>query len=71
MCLGKIERLVDVWDHGAARQGRAECGAVLSLAFTPDAGPGSYVVAQSGIAVEVLSVEDAREAMALREGLGA
>jgi hydrogenase maturation factor len=67
MCLGKIERIVDVWDAGAARQGRAQCGAVLSLAFTPDAEPGSYVVAQSGIAVELLSPEAAEEALSLRE----
>jgi hypothetical protein len=62
---------VDVWDEGAARQGRAECGALLSLAFTPDAQPGSYVVAQSGIAVELLPAKEAREALALREELGA
>jgi hydrogenase maturation factor len=67
MCLGRIERLVEVWDEGAARRGRAECGVELSLAFTPDAGPGSYVVAQSGIAVSQLSEDDAIEALELRE----
>ena len=71
MCLGKIERLVEVWDSGTARQGRAQCGAVLSLAFTPDAELGSYVVAQSGIALEVLTDADAAEALALREEFGA
>ena len=66
MCLGKIERLVDVWDDGASRQGRAECGAVLSLAYTPDAVPGSYVLAHAGVAVQLLDVADAEEALALR-----
>jgi hydrogenase expression/formation protein HypC len=66
MCLGKIERLVDVWDGGASRQGRAECGAVLSLAYTPDAVPGSYVLAHAGVAVQLLDAADAEEALALR-----
>jgi hydrogenase maturation factor len=71
MCLGRIERLVEVWDEGAARRGLAECGAELSLAFTPDAAPGSYVVAQSGVAVELLGPEEAVAALALREELRA
>jgi hydrogenase expression/formation protein HypC len=71
MCLGRIERLAEVWDEGPARRGRAECGAELSLAFTPDAAPGSYVVAQSGIAVALLSEDDAAEALAVREEFGA
>ena len=71
MCLGKIERLVDVWDGGASRQGRAECGTILSLAFTPDAGPGSFVLAHAGVAVKVLAAADAEEALALREAGGA
>lgn len=71
MCLGKIERLVEVWDGGASRQGRAECGAILSLAYTPEAEPGSYVLAHSGVAVELLSVADAEEALALRGAMDA
>jgi hydrogenase expression/formation protein HypC len=71
MCLGKIERLADVWGAGASRQGRAECGAVLSLAFTPAAGPGSFVLAHAGVAVKVLDAADAEEALALREAGGA
>jgi hydrogenase expression/formation protein HypC len=66
MCLGKIERLADVWDDGASRQGRAECGAVLSLAYTPEAQPGSYVLAHAGVAVQLLDAVDAEEALALR-----
>lgn len=66
MCLGKIERLVEVWDAGASRQGRAECGAVLSLAYTPGAEPGSYVLAHAGVAVELLDAASAEDALALR-----
>lgn len=71
MCLGKIERLVDVWDGGASRRGRAECGTILSLAYTPDAGPGSYVLAHAGVAVRLLDAATAEEALALREAGGA
>ncbi|HXV35340.1 MAG TPA: HypC/HybG/HupF family hydrogenase formation chaperone [Gaiellaceae bacterium] len=71
MCLGRIERLADVWDAGSSRQGRAECGAVLSLAFTPEALPGSFVLAHAGVAVKVLDPADAEEALALREAGGA
>jgi hydrogenase maturation factor len=71
MCLGKIERLVEVWDSGASRQGRAECGAILSLAFTPDAAPGAYVLAHSGVAVELLDASDAETALGIREAMDA
>jgi hydrogenase maturation factor len=71
MCLGRIERLAEVWQDGAARVGRSECGVVLSLAFAPEAEVGSYVVAQAGIAVRVLDPEAAEDAAALREAMGA
>ena len=31
MCLGRIERLAEVWDDGGTRVARSECGVVLSL----------------------------------------
>ena len=71
MCLGTIERLVDVCDDQGARMGRAECGAVLSLAFAPDAVAGSHVVAHAGIAVRTLDPEAAADAEALREEMRA
>lgn len=71
MCLGKIERLVEVWDEGAATQGRAECGAILSLAYTPEAATGSYVLAHAGVAVAVLDGADAEDARAIREAMQA
>jgi hydrogenase expression/formation protein HypC len=68
MCLGKIERLVEVWDGGASRQGRAACGAVVSLAYTPDADVGSYVLTHAGVAVQLLDTADAEVALSLRAG---
>jgi hydrogenase maturation factor len=69
MCLGKIERLVEVWGGEHDRQGRAACGTVLSLAYTPGAEPGAYVLAHAGVALEVLPPGTAEEALALREAM--
>ena len=71
MCLGKIERLVEIWDAGSSRRGRAECGAILSLAYTPEAEPGSYVLAHSGVAVQLLPTAEAEQALALRGAMNA
>jgi hydrogenase maturation factor len=70
MCLGRIERLVDVWGDGTSRQGRAACGAVLSLAYTPGAGPGSYVLTHAGVSLRLLDPDEAADALELREALG-
>jgi hydrogenase maturation factor len=71
MCLGRIERLAQVWDEGASRRGRAECGVELSLAYTPEAVQGSYVLAHAGVAVQLLDPADAEDALALREAMEA
>jgi hydrogenase maturation factor len=51
--------------------GRSECGAVLSLAFVPDAVAGSHVLAHAGVAVRALDPESAEDAEALREAMEA
>ena len=71
MCLGKIERLAEIWDEGGSRMGRSECGLVLSLAFAPDAISGSYVLTHAGVAVRVLDPDSAEDAEALREAMSA
>ncbi|HEU6446454.1 MAG TPA: HypC/HybG/HupF family hydrogenase formation chaperone [Gaiellaceae bacterium] len=71
MCLGKIERLAEIWEDGGTRVARSECGVVLSLAFAPDAEVGSHVVAHAGVAVRVLDPGSAEDAEALREAMQA
>ena len=66
MCLGELTRLLEVWDDEGARLGRLADGAVVSLAFVPDARPGSSLLVHLGIPVEVLDDEVAAEALALR-----
>ena len=71
MCLGKIERLAEVWDDGGTPMARAECGVLLSLVFAPDAVAGSHVVTHSGVALRVLDPASAEDAAVLREAMGA
>jgi hydrogenase maturation factor len=66
MCLGSIELLTDVWSEGSARVGRTQAGRILSLAFAPEAGPGSYVLAYAGCAVEVVDAAAAAQTIALQ-----
>ena len=66
MCLGGIAVLVDAWDERGARVGRLDDGDVVPLAFVPEAQPGSYVLVQLGIPVEVLNPDDATAALELR-----
>ena len=71
MCLGKIERIAEVWDDGGTRVARSECGVVLSLAFVPEAEVGSHVLAHAGVAVRLLDPESAEDAETLREAMRA
>ena len=71
MCLavpGKLVSVVEGLDP-ALRTGKADFGGVkkeISLAFTPEAGPGDYVLVHVGFA---LSVVDEREAQRIFEDL--
>jgi hydrogenase maturation factor len=66
MCLGRIALLVATWEAGDSRVGRLDDGAVVSLAFLPEAAPGSHVLVHLGVPVELLDPADAADALALR-----
>ena len=68
MCLGEIARLLEAWEDGSARLGRLADGSVVTLAFVPDARPGSSLLVHLGVPVEVLADEVAAEALTLRTG---
>ena len=68
MCLGEITRLLEAWEDGSARLGRLADGSVVTLAFVPDARPGSSLLVHLGVPVEVLADEVAAEALTLRTG---
>lgn len=66
MCLGSIAVLVEAWDDEGARIGRLDDGCVVSLAFVPEAPPGSHLLLHLGIPVEVLAPGAALDALDLR-----
>ena len=68
MCIGSIQLVEEAWDEGGARVGRLADGALVTLAFVPEAEPGMHVLVHLGVPVEVLSDEEAETALGLRAG---
>ena len=71
MCLGKIERLVAVWGAVARAKVVRACGAVLSLAYTPEAEEGLAALAHAGVSLRLLEADEATRAVELRDAMGA
>jgi len=70
MCLAVPTRVVRILED----QADAEIGGVfrrISLAFTPEARVGDYVLIHAGFAISVLDEESARESLALLEEMEA
>ena len=59
MCVGAVDELVHAWEEGGVRVGRLGCGAVVPLAFVPEAQAGDRLLVHLGIPVEVLAPETA------------
>jgi len=58
MCVGTIARLIEVIEKDGVRSGRIDDGAVVPLAFVPDARVGEHLLLHLGIPVEVVEVTD-------------
>jgi hydrogenase maturation factor len=69
MCLGGITTLVETWEQDGARLGRLADGAVVSLAFVPEARLDDHLLVHLGVPVEVLEPDTATQALALRKEL--
>jgi hydrogenase expression/formation protein HypC len=70
MCLAVPTRVVRI----NGQEGEAEIGGVsrrISLAFTPEARVGDYVLVHAGFAISVLDEESARESLELFEEMEA
>ncbi|MGZ8783728.1 MAG: HypC/HybG/HupF family hydrogenase formation chaperone [Gaiellaceae bacterium] len=67
MCLGAIVELADTWEEDGVRVGRLADGAVVTLAFVPEAKVGAQLLVHLGIPVEVLDHATAAEALSLRQ----
>jgi len=70
MCVGTISVLVDSWDAEGVRVGRLDTGAIVPLAFVPDARAGAHLLVHLGIPVEILDPDEAADALALRADKG-
>ena len=70
MCLAVPTRIVRI----EGEEADAEIGGVarrISLAFTPEARVGDYVLIHAGFAISLLDEESARESLRLLEEIGA
>ena len=66
MCLGTIRVLAETWEEDGVRLGRLDDGAVVPLAYVPEARCGDHLLVHLGIPVERLDPDAAAEALALR-----
>lgn len=75
MCLAIPGQILSLAGDGEAqRLGRVDFGGVVkevSLAFTPDAGVGDYVIVHAGFAISQLDRDEAAAALAEFEALAA
>jgi hydrogenase maturation factor len=67
MCLGAIRVLGETWAQDGVRLGRLDDGAVVPLAYVPEARSGDHVLVHLGIPVERLDADAAADALRLRE----
>jgi len=75
MCLAVPGRVVEVVESGdiAFRMGKVDFGGIrkdVSLAYTPDAEVGKYVLVHVGFAISVIDEEEAQRVFKLLEELG-
>jgi hydrogenase expression/formation protein HypC len=76
MCLGIPGRVLEIVPnakHPLFAEGRVDFGGVvkrISLAYTPEARVGEYVIVHAGFALHVIDEEEARRTLAFIEAMG-
>ena len=75
MCLAVPGRVVEVIDGGdiAFRQGKVDFGGIrkdVNLAYTPEAGVGSYVLVHVGFAISTVDEAEAQRIFKYLEEMG-
>jgi hydrogenase expression/formation protein HypC len=73
MCLAIPGQLIEITGEGISRTGRVSFGGIvkqISLAYTPEAIIGDYVLAHVGFALQIVDEEEARRVFAYLEELG-
>ena len=72
MCLGTLGTITRRWDEGGIPMASvrfADREDAVCLAYLPDAAVGDHLLVHMSFGLEILSSEDAQEAVALRTGL--
>jgi hydrogenase expression/formation protein HypC len=72
MCLAIPGRVLSISDVDGVRMGRANFGGIIKevcLQYTPDAGPGDYVLVHVGFALNTVDEEEAERTYALLKEL--
>ncbi len=70
MCLGIPGEILETYEKDGLKMARVRFGGVtreVSLAFTPEAQPGDYVIVHVGFALQVLNTQEAQELLPLLE----
>ncbi len=74
MCLAIPGKILEVLQEDPVlRKGRVSFGGIVkevSLAFTPEAGPGAYVLVHAGVAIGVVDEAEAAKIFECLEELG-
>jgi hydrogenase expression/formation protein HypC len=73
MCLAVPGQIIEIAGEGVSRTGRVSFGGIvkqISLAYTPEAIIGDYVLAHVGFALQIVDEEEARHVFAYLEELG-
>lgn len=75
MCLAVPGRIVEIMDAGdpAFRRGRVDFGGIrkeVSLAYTPEAEVGKYVIVHVGFAISMIDEDEAQRVFKYLEQLG-
>lgn len=66
MCLGIPGRITGIEQRDGLRTGTVDFGGVrkrVCLAYTPDAGPGDYVIVHVGFAISVVDAAEAERTL--------
>ncbi len=72
MCLGIPGEVLETYERNGLKMARVRFGGVtreVSLAFTPEAQPGDYVIVHVGFALQVLNPQEAEEVLNLFQEL--
>ncbi len=72
MCLGIPGEILETYERDGLKMARVRFGGVtreVSLAFTPEARPGDYVIVHVGFALQVLNPQEAQEVLNLFQEL--